>query len=370
MKRAAASSALLALLLLAGSRPVTIRLGPGLSKVLESLKRQPMSRTDAETMTRGYYEEADDTFRFNHGLAEIYRGGADGARQPILDTPIARRNDGGLGYELVPSSELVESGIRLHVNRWGMRDRDYPLEKPRGSYRIALLGDSLTMGRGVGDDQTYEARLEAAWNRPGGRPIEILNFSVDGYSDLQQLFMMGDRVGRFAPDCVVLVGHVGSRARTTQMLAQFLTNDFQLPPELAAILQAGGVIDWLRSRDKKAREKDRAQLEELVKPLAPGIQAWIDRALVARIRALSAQPIYLAIPLPGLAWYGDIAEPLRVAREAGFVTVDASHAFDGADSEELVLGDYDRHLNVAGHQRLAEAIDRAFRAAETGVPLP
>jgi hypothetical protein len=366
----ALAGALLAVLVLLGWGPAAAHLGPRAAAFVESLKRQPMSRSDAETLTRGYYEELDDTFRFNHGLAALYLGGPDESRRPIVDTTFARETRDQLLYELVPSSEAEDLGTRIRINRWGMRDHDFSLEKRAGSYRIALLGDSLTMSRGVDEDQTWKARLEALWNRPGSRPIEILDFAVDGYSDLQQLFVLKDRAARFAPDAVVLVGHAGERARIIQVLAMLLIPNLPVPPELAPLFQTAGVTTWLQARDYAARQKDRPRLEELLKPLAPAVQAWVYRSLVATARSIGATPIYLSIPLPALAWYGDGAEPRALARDAGFVVVDASHAFDGGDGERFLLGDYDRHLNVEGHRRLAEAADRAFRQSNTGVPLP
>ncbi len=94
----------------------------------------------------------------------------------------------------------------LTVNRWGMRDRDTSLEKPPGTYRIALLGPSHVMGSGVADGETFADYLEERLNQSAGAasPVryEVLNFGVAGYSMLEQLAMLEDRVFAFQPDAV------------------------------------------------------------------------------------------------------------------------------------------------------------------------
>jgi hypothetical protein len=113
-----------------------------------------------------------------------------------------------LGWMHVPNSSLVyerdEFHIPVHFSSAGLRDREYPLAKPPGTFRIAILGDSFVEALQVPFDsctaKRLEARLAAA---PGGVRYEVLNFGVSGYGGCQELALLEDVALRFAPDLVV-----------------------------------------------------------------------------------------------------------------------------------------------------------------------
>jgi lysophospholipase L1-like esterase len=77
--------------------------------------------------------------------------------------------------------------VELRTNRWGFRERDYAeLARPEGVERIAFIGDSITVGLGVEEPHTFVRRIEAELGRRrGGRPVEALNFGIDGYNAIQ-----------------------------------------------------------------------------------------------------------------------------------------------------------------------------------------
>lgn len=93
----------------------------------------------------------------------------------------------------------------LAVNRYGFRDQDYPTPgKPPGVRRVAFLGDSVTVGMGVAPEETFVHRLGIAATAPG-RPVQTLNFGVDGYNTLQIRELLTAKVLAFEPDQVVYV---------------------------------------------------------------------------------------------------------------------------------------------------------------------
>jgi lysophospholipase L1-like esterase len=93
----------------------------------------------------------------------------------------------------------------ITTNRYGFRDVDYESpEKPRGTHRVAFLGDSVTLGMGVPDSETFVARV-GAMAAASGRRVQTLNFGVDGYNALQIAEVLRARVMAFEPDQVVYV---------------------------------------------------------------------------------------------------------------------------------------------------------------------
>lgn len=95
------------------------------------------------------------------------------------------------------------------INSFGMHDRERSLQKPAGTFRIAIMGDSLTEGQQVPMDKNYCALLEKRLNETGTRKYEVLNFGVSGYALGQEYLRMKDLALRFHPDLVIIAARVG-----------------------------------------------------------------------------------------------------------------------------------------------------------------
>jgi hypothetical protein len=70
---------------------------------------------------------------------------------------------------------------------WGFRDEDYETKtKPTGMYRLAFIGDSVTVGLGVSWDHTFVKRIsgDAATKRQDPT-LQVMNFGVGGYNVIQ-----------------------------------------------------------------------------------------------------------------------------------------------------------------------------------------
>jgi hypothetical protein len=136
---------------------------------------------------------------------------AEGALRLLgVSAPIWHRPDPELGWTLRPgvSGEFTQEGRALvEVNADGRRDPGYPLAKPAGSYRIAVLGDSYSEAMQVQRDEAYWALLPAALKAcdfARGKAIEVLNFGVSGYGTGQELLTLQSRAAAYRPDLVLL----------------------------------------------------------------------------------------------------------------------------------------------------------------------
>jgi hypothetical protein len=99
------------------------------------------------------------------------------------------------------------------INRQGFRDRERPVAKPPGTYRVAVLGDSFTEGLQVRLEDTFAAVLErelAGCPRFRGRAVEVFNFGVSNYGTAQELLTLRDRVWAYSPDLVLLAFFPGN----------------------------------------------------------------------------------------------------------------------------------------------------------------
>ncbi len=88
-------------------------------------------------------------------------------------------------------------------NRDGLRDRTRPHEKAEGLRRIAILGDSVTLGADLRPDEAYPQRLEARF-RSEGRRVEVMNVALWGWSTRQE-HTAWQRIARsYQPDQAIL----------------------------------------------------------------------------------------------------------------------------------------------------------------------
>jgi len=108
-----------------------------------------------------------------------------------------------LGWKNIPNFEATTLGNPLSINSMGLRDREYPYAKPPGTRRILVLGDSMTWGLGVGDDDIFTEVLERQY-ATDGKPVEVINAAVSGWGTDQQLLFLQSEGFKYQPDVVLL----------------------------------------------------------------------------------------------------------------------------------------------------------------------
>ncbi len=122
--------------------------------------------------------------------------------------------------------------------------------KAPGVYRIVLLGDSQTEAMQVGLDKSFGKILQAKLNAKLGRPVEVLNFGVSGYSTVQELLLMRRQVFAYAPDLIL----VGYNAR--DMFENWAIPDAAIAnvrpialklPKQKVVIDHSAVSGWLKS---------------------------------------------------------------------------------------------------------------------------
>ena len=114
------------------------------------------------------------------------------------------RRDDFLAYSARPNLDVADyddESLRLITNSRGLSDREYPLAKPAGHHRIAVLGDSVTRGQGAPFGRGFEPLLEEALNENGAsRVVEVINFAVSGYRVTQLVESALHEAAAYDPD--------------------------------------------------------------------------------------------------------------------------------------------------------------------------
>src|SRR5437870_3991698 len=83
-----------------------------------------------------------------------------------------------LSFAHAPNGQAFLMGVDVKINSQGLRDKEYPLVKAPGTYRIMMLGDSTTFGWGDRAEDTAAKMLERKLNAEptfGGWNFEVLN---------------------------------------------------------------------------------------------------------------------------------------------------------------------------------------------------
>jgi hypothetical protein len=111
-----------------------------------------------------------------------------------------------VGWSLKPGSMLIsddpERGLhyRIDVNSIGLRDHEIAMPKPPGKKRILVIGDSVAFGSGVEARDRFSDVLQAVM--PEG--VEVINGSVPGWGNDQELLFYEHYLRRLDPDLVIL----------------------------------------------------------------------------------------------------------------------------------------------------------------------
>jgi lysophospholipase L1-like esterase len=127
---------------------------------------------------------------------------ADDARRASV---LMKSPDPELIYVTRPG--YVRDGVRISEAHGILRSDDVTVVKPAGTFRIAVVGDSIAAGHPLrkGPTPPFAFQLERRLNAAGAAAhVEVLLFAADGYGTLQEARLLETEVARFSPDVVVL----------------------------------------------------------------------------------------------------------------------------------------------------------------------
>jgi HEAT repeat protein len=156
----------------------------------------------------------------------------------------------------------------------GLRDRTRPREKPEGFWRVAVLGDSVTLGAGI---RPYEAfpRVMEARLQGEGRRVEVMSVALWGWSTRQERTAW-ERIARgYHPDEALLAVCLNDIPE--------LQNNLARPPDWLA---------WLHERSALVRLLVGAERREIgsveglfASPAPPSVEEGFGR-FFDEVRAL------------------------------------------------------------------------------------
>ncbi|QJW95526.1 hypothetical protein FTUN_3075 [Frigoriglobus tundricola] len=345
--------ALLVVAAAAGRHEVAAQFGPEVARRVGEIRRESVTPIEAARAVRGYYEDiADAPVRAGAWLAALEGRPAPPRRTAYAD--LCQPADALIGHELIPGWAGDVEGYRLTINRYGMRDRsDRTREKPPGARRVALVGSSVVMGWGVGDEETFARLVEDRLNAGGAAPrYELLNFGTGKSSAIQRLAVVERRAFGFAPDAVFYFAHQDEFIEPPRHLVRLLASGYDLPPYLRDVARTAGLTPAMPPGEAEAR----------LVPHATRIVSGVYRDLASVCRRRGVVPVWVYLPMPGVDEPPNLAREMsQLAQGAGFVVLDLSGWEGGRRSAEVKIGDVDPHANALGHRLIADRLEAAVR---------
>jgi lysophospholipase L1-like esterase len=259
-------------------------------------------------------------------------------------------------------------GPPIRINHLGFREREIQAKNP-ARYRIAIVGDSLTWGQGLEEDERFSDLLE----RSLGSRYEVLNFGIPG-DNLPEHLQVLEQALSVSPDFVLL---------------QLYINDFEMPgmdrpgvhallpwPSLdRAMLPASALYDLVN--DAWAQLQERTGTIEtyvhymgrnLKDPAAPNSRKAFGmlRQFIERARAAGVPSGTVLFPNPGLFGknypFGYLHDRVReVCADERVTCLDLGAPFSTFKSpQDMWVSRFDQHPNARANKRAAQEILAAF----------
>lgn len=352
-QRAIKAGAAAAVLLVIANPAFDDRINPQIAGLISTITGDQLNDRDQQQLVKGYYEELlgaessgsmawsvrleqPDDWTWNGQPSSKFRADAQDIRGDLL----------------LPSISAVNKGQVFRTNTWGMRDDEYPLDKPDGTLRIAMLGSSHTVGAGVKVEDTFPAIVERYLNQINDgttyERIEILNFANAGDSILRRFARFRIEALRFDPDIVVDMSITNEQHLAARNLRASVKGRIRdIDPYLAEMVARAGVTSGMSSEE----------VERRLGPFTDELVAWAYTSLAETARAHDIVPIVVLLPLIGdtdSAYNDEWRDLSEIWRKAAFTAINLGDAYGPLNERnQYKLAPWDWHPNAAGHTLIA-----------------
>jgi lysophospholipase L1-like esterase len=298
-----------------------------------------------------------------------------------------------LGWGLLPDYRGTYFGYAYQVptttNRLGYRGPEWTSERAAAPLRVLALGDSCTFGLGVGDDETYEARLETRL-RQSIPSAAVFNAGVPGYDTRQEREVLM-RLGALVQPQVVVLGWLPNDilqpssvyVPKLQVIDGYLIEDEQSYRDWRRSVDHAGIYSsalfrFLHTRRKLLGLRERTRTVQFDAERLRLGQEEIS-AIQAEVERLGARLVLILFPR---------TEEVRGEAPVGIQHHDAMAAFaesrgievvhlprqwrERPDAAALYLAGDQVHPNARGYEQVANALahTRTVQTAIARAPRP
>lgn len=266
-----------------------------------------------------------------------------------------RSDNPAIGHRHGPNAQATLMGVDVRTDRSGFRNAELPVQPPAGTARIAFVGDSITMGWGVAERETFAHQVVELLRRQG-RKVDGFNAGVGNLNTAQELALYEAAGAALKPDIVALSYFIND-AEPTQRYGEVSWLDWHsqlwvvVKYQLDTLLRwTGGRVDWkdyyrnLYETGQPGWVKTQQELARFAKvAAAEGSQLIVFN--IPELRELSPYP------------FGDLTARVRsVVEKGGVPFVDLLPAVESEKPSTLWVTVPDPHPNGKANTLFARAM--------------
>lgn len=297
------------------------------------------------------------------------RAGLDPRRVPWtrgLTPQVVRPSaEPSIGFEHIPNLDVFANGVPFRTNSRGLRDEEYPLAKPEGTFRVAVLGSSFTVPSGVAIENAFHSHLEQRFSEVfAPTRYEFINFARVASTPAQMLATLRHRALEYDPDLILV--------SITQLSAKHFLRSATPPAKgrtKAGAERAEALRRWDPNRPRsyllKLLQLRLAKRPALVPTAAseeleaPGPTVVAEFAEVGRETGIPIVMVRLEFsPAPPTAVEKKLE---RRVRRQGMHYVDTRSWFEGRNPRDFWIFEFDPHPNARAHAVFAGALHDFLR---------
>lgn len=271
-----------------------------------------------------------------------------------------------ISHEHYPNREAVLMGVPVKTNSYGLRDYEYSISKSDHTFRILILGDSMTFGWGTSLEDTYPKALERMLNEnlslmnPDSSSnihrFEVINAGVGNYNTVQEVAYFRERGIKFRPGMVILGFYLNDAEELPRRASGFIKEHSYLYILFTSVWDAfQRTIGW-----KKGYQN---YYLDLYKETSQG---WIDcqqalKELMSTCK-LENMNLYIAIipelhhPNHGYAFNEIHSLIAGIGKQHNVPIIDLLPEFYGITPDSLWVSPGDPHPNGRAHAIIAKGI--------------
>jgi len=267
-------------------------------------------------------------------------------------------------YEFKSDLDTYFKLVPFRTNSQGLRDQEYSLNKPEGTYRIAIIGDSFSVPEGVKLKQAYHTLLEKKLNQEDGEgSYEVINFSVGGYTLRQYAAVLKHKAQAYDPDLVV----IGFCPQNDHKIPDetIFERQFEPNPATRPFFRSFVKMQTMRTLIQKYHSMTNSGSSGTDAVFTEQQKAYMS-TYFDRMQEFSAEneiPVVVMFLYqrydPYWRLYSKQLQSMVIAHDLYYV--DVSHPFKGTNVEDYVIHELDPHPNAAANRIFARQLYRYLR---------
>lgn len=269
-------------------------------------------------------------------------------------------------------------------NNYQYRDRNFDIEKPPGTIRIGVMGDSNTFGYGIKNvNNRFSNILEDKLNKSGYKS-QVYNFGISGLDTWNEILDYKNKESKFKPDILIWQYFLNDVEATKSAGTKILQNaGNKIPPILKLLSDHSYFFDYVYWRfasgyNKTFQELRNADMQQYyIKSVYSYHKNLIDN-FTNQLESQNTKIVVLVLPFmkffpnyPATEIHNRMD---KVFKDDGVNSViDLLPYLKGKNSKDLVVGPYDTHPNEYVHnlaaQKLYDSILPLLSKTKTGTTI-